>query len=316
MNQRGSREQRRPGGRPAGDKGRVHPNDDVNMSQSSNDVFPAVMHIATVEELENVLIPAVQTLRDTLDAKARQYHDLVMIGRTHLQDAKPLTLGQAISGWVAQLTSEEACVALGACRLALGGPRVAPDERHPLSAMWWRENRDRRKPCLGAKSSGALAHDAMAPPAPVLRPLARPHEDRHESAGRLGTARGAGDLRIPENEPAPSIPRQIIPPGGGSHDGGRAGLRHARRWRWPARRGTSISTSTIGELPKSSSRLRFSPTPCSRSASTAPAASSRARAPASTWTTRFLFTAPRPIATEGARRARRDRDGTSRRERR
>src|SRR5687767_902156 len=71
------------GGSP-GDKTRIHPNDDVNMSQSSNDVFPAVMHIATVEQLEDVLVPAVQALRDTLHAKARAYRDVVMIGRTHL----------------------------------------------------------------------------------------------------------------------------------------------------------------------------------------------------------------------------------------
>src|SRR3954470_11103835 len=82
------------GGGTPGDKGRIHPNDDVNQSQSSNDVFPAVMHIATVEQLEDVLVPAVTALRDTLDAKARAYRDVVMIGRTHLQDATPLTLGQ------------------------------------------------------------------------------------------------------------------------------------------------------------------------------------------------------------------------------
>src|SRR5919204_5167317 len=86
-----------------GSKKPIHPNDDVNLSQSSNDVFPAVMHVATAEQLHHVLMPAVQALRDTLDAKARAYRDVVMIGRTHLQDATPLTLGQAISGWVGQL---------------------------------------------------------------------------------------------------------------------------------------------------------------------------------------------------------------------
>src|SRR5262249_37871213 len=81
----------------------IHPNDDVNHSQSSNDTFPTVMHIATVEQLHELLVPAIHTLRDTLDAKAQAFAHVVMVGRTHLQDATPLTLGQVISGWVAQL---------------------------------------------------------------------------------------------------------------------------------------------------------------------------------------------------------------------
>src|SRR5499426_1091614 len=86
-----------------GSKKPIHPNDDVNHSQSSNDTFPTAMHIATVEQLEDVLVPAIRRLRDTLDAKARAFAGIVMVGRTHLQDATPLTLGQVISGWVAQL---------------------------------------------------------------------------------------------------------------------------------------------------------------------------------------------------------------------
>src|ERR1700726_2813609 len=86
-----------------GSKKPIHPNDDVNHSQSSNDTFPTAMHIATVEAIEGGLIPAVNRLRDALDQKARAYRDIVMVGRTHLQDATPLTLGQLISGWVAQL---------------------------------------------------------------------------------------------------------------------------------------------------------------------------------------------------------------------
>ena len=84
-----------------GSKKPIHPNDDVNHSQSSNDTFPTVMHIATVEELENSLAPAIRSLRDTFDAKSREFSSVVMVGRTHLQDATPLTLGQVISGWVA-----------------------------------------------------------------------------------------------------------------------------------------------------------------------------------------------------------------------
>src|SRR5437588_9936466 len=86
-----------------GSKKPVHPNDDVNRSQSSNDAFPAVMHIAAVEQIENVLIPAVAVLRDTLAVKAAAFADIVMVGRTHLQDATPITLGQVFSGWQGQL---------------------------------------------------------------------------------------------------------------------------------------------------------------------------------------------------------------------
>src|SRR5262252_7023503 len=86
-----------------GSKKPIHPNDDVNMSQSSNDTFPAAMHIAAATELFHTLLPAVQRLRDGLEAKAREFADLVKIGRTHLMDAVPLTLGQEFSGYVAQL---------------------------------------------------------------------------------------------------------------------------------------------------------------------------------------------------------------------
>src|SRR4029077_15849453 len=79
-----------------GSKKPIHPNDDVNHSQSSNDTFPTVMHVATVEQLHNALMPAIRTLRDTLDAKSRAFAHVIMVGRTHLQDATPLTLGQVI----------------------------------------------------------------------------------------------------------------------------------------------------------------------------------------------------------------------------
>src|SRR5581483_9132724 len=89
-----------------GSKKPIHPNDDVNMSQSSNDTFPTAMHIAAAEELVHLLAPAVKKLRDALDAKARAFHDIVKIGRTHLMDAVPLTLGQEFSGYVAQLDAD------------------------------------------------------------------------------------------------------------------------------------------------------------------------------------------------------------------
>src|SRR5271163_36837 len=82
-----------------GSKRPIHPNDDVNHSQSSNDVFPTVMHIAAAHQIKHELLPAVARLRDTLDAKTKAFSDIVMTGRTHLQDATPITLGQVISGW-------------------------------------------------------------------------------------------------------------------------------------------------------------------------------------------------------------------------
>ncbi len=93
-----------------GSKKPIHPNDDVNHSQSSNDVFPTVMHIATVGQIKEAMLPAVARLRDTLEDKAKALSNVVMVGRTHLQDATPLTLGQAISGWAAQLDQAIATV--------------------------------------------------------------------------------------------------------------------------------------------------------------------------------------------------------------
>src|SRR5690348_6573693 len=90
-------------GGPRGEGRLVHPNDDVNRGQSSNDVFPTAMNVAAVRAIETRLLPALESLRATLAAKAAAFDDIVKIGRTHLQDATPLTLGQEISGWVAQL---------------------------------------------------------------------------------------------------------------------------------------------------------------------------------------------------------------------
>ena len=110
-----------------GSKTPVHPNDDVNRSQSSNDVFPTAIHVAAVEQIAGRLIPAVVALRDALDAKARAFADIVKIGRTHLQDATPLTLGQEFSGYVAMLDYALAGIrgALpGLSALAIGGTAV------------------------------------------------------------------------------------------------------------------------------------------------------------------------------------------------
>src|SRR5207248_1182744 len=152
-----------------GTKKPIHPNDDVNRGQSSNDVFPTVMHVATVDALTDALLPTVAALRDTLDAKARAYADMVMIGRTHLQDATPLTVGQMISGWVAQLDETTAGVRAtlpGLYALALGGTAVGTGlNAHPefggrAAAEIARET---GQPFVPARNAfAALAgHDAM-----------------------------------------------------------------------------------------------------------------------------------------------------------
>src|SRR5213595_368172 len=110
-----------------GEKRRVHPNDEVNRGQSSNDVFPTVMNVAAVQAIHDRLIPALSSLRDILSAKSEAFKDIVKIGRTHLQDATPLTLGQEISGWMSQLDHGIAHVRASLthlCELALGGTAV------------------------------------------------------------------------------------------------------------------------------------------------------------------------------------------------
>jgi hypothetical protein len=163
-----------------GSKKPIHPNDDVNHSQSSNDTFPTVMHIATVEQVEDVLMPAVRTLRDTLDGKAGAFSEVVMVGRTHLQDATPLTLGQMISGWLAQL--DQALQGLGqslpgVCELAIGGTAVGTglnaDPRFGDVAAR-QIARETGKPFVSAanKFAALSAHDAMVDVSAALRTLA------------------------------------------------------------------------------------------------------------------------------------------------
>ncbi|MFM7579574.1 MAG: lyase family protein, partial [Microcystaceae cyanobacterium] len=114
-------------GKPLGDKAFIHPNDDVNMSQSSNDTFPTAMNIAAVREMVHTVLPQIQALRDSLAHKQAEFHDIIKIGRTHLMDAVPLTLGQEFSGYVAQLDADlerlENCLP-HLYRLALGGTAV------------------------------------------------------------------------------------------------------------------------------------------------------------------------------------------------
>jgi fumarate hydratase class II len=205
-----------------GSKKPIHPNDDVNHSQSSNDTFPTAMHIATVEELENVLVPAIRTLRDTFDAKSRAFTRVVMVGRTHLQDATPLTLGQVISGWVAQL--DQALDAIraslpGVYALAIGGTAVGTglnaDSRFgELAARKIAE--ETGKPFVSAanKFAALSAHDAMVNVSAALRTLAgalmKIANDVRWYA--CGPRAGFAELRIPENEPGSSImPGKINP---------------------------------------------------------------------------------------------------------
>jgi fumarate hydratase class II len=205
-----------------GSKKPIHPNDDVNHSQSSNDTFPTTMHIATVQELENVLMPAIRTLRETLGAKSKAFSGVVMVGRTHLQDATPLTLGQVISGWVAQL--DQALDTIGAslpgvCALAIGGTAVGTglnaDPRFgEVAARKIAE--ETGKPFVSApnKFAALSAHDAMVNVSAALRTLAgalmKLANDVRWYA--CGPRAGFAELRIPENEPGSSImPGKINP---------------------------------------------------------------------------------------------------------
>ena len=205
-----------------GSKKPIHPNDDVNHSQSSNDTFPTAMHIATVEALEAALIPAVNQLSNVLNDKARTYSDVVMVGRTHLQDATPLTLGQLISGWVAQLN--QAIVGIihalpGVYDLAIGGTAVGTglnaDARFGEVAARYIA-KETRQPFSSApnKFAALSAHDGMVTVSGALRTLAgalmKIGNDVRWYA--CGPRAGFGELKIPENEPGSSImPGKINP---------------------------------------------------------------------------------------------------------
>ena len=205
-----------------GSKQPIHPNDDVNRGQSSNDTFPAVMHIATVETLDGRLLPALRALRETLDAKARAFADIVMIGRTHLMDATPVTLGQVISGWVAQLDDARDAIQwarTGLYPLALGGTAVGTGlNAHPrfgdeVAAAIAQET---GKPFVAARNKFAAlsAHDAIVNASAAVRTLAIAamkiaNDVRWHASGPRA---GLGEISIPDNEPGSSImPGKINP---------------------------------------------------------------------------------------------------------
>lgn len=205
-----------------GSKKPIHPNDDVNRGQSSNDTFPTAMHIAVVEELHRHLYPRVEVLRNTLASKAEQYKDLVKVGRTHLQDATPITLGQEIGSWVAQLDyclNEVRHAEKGLYELAIGGTAVGTGlNAHPkfgeLAAAYFA--RETGFPFVSAanKFAALSAHDALVTTSASLRTLAGALMKMANDVRWLasGPRNGIGEINIPENEPGSSImPGKVNP---------------------------------------------------------------------------------------------------------
>jgi fumarate hydratase class II len=205
-----------------GSKAPVHPNDHVNRGQSSNDTFPTAMHIAIVLDLNERLYPSVKQLRDTFDAKAKQYADVVMVGRTHLQDATPVTLGQVIGGWVAQMDFALEAVKYAderARELAIGGTAVGTGlNAHPkfgaLTAAKISDETGLKFTQAENLFAALSAHDALVEVSASLRTLAgalmKIANDVRWYAS--GPRNGIGELAIPENEPGSSImPGKVNP---------------------------------------------------------------------------------------------------------
>lgn len=205
-----------------GDARLVHPNDDVNRSQSSNDVFPTAMHVAAVEALTNHLLPAITKLRTTLEKKSREFDGIVKIGRTHLQDATPLTLGQEISGWVAQLHQGEKHIRDSLphlCELALGGTAVGTGLNAPkgYAEQVAAELAQLTKlPFITApnKFEALASCDALVHAHGALKTLAASLMKIANDVRWLasGPRSGIGEISIPENEPGSSImPGKVNP---------------------------------------------------------------------------------------------------------
>jgi fumarate hydratase, class II len=205
-----------------GEKRLVHPNDDVNRGQSTNDAFPTAIHVAVTDALRRNVIPALAALRDTLRARSQAFADVVKIGRTHLMDATPLTLGQEISGWVQQLEQGVARLeqALpGLQELALGGtavgtglnahPELGPRVARKLAELTGHPfvTAPNKFEALGARDALVHAHGALRTVAVSLFKIA--------SDVRLlasGPRCGIGEIAIPENEPGSSImPGKVNP---------------------------------------------------------------------------------------------------------
>src|SRR3989440_3275777 len=205
-----------------GSKKPVHPNDDVNMSQSSNDTFPTAMHIAAATAVVERLLPAVRELRDALQRKAEEFADIVKIGRTHLQDAVPLTLGQEFSGYVAQLDADIDRIDLtlpGLYELAIGGTAVGTGLNSPQgygekvaakiaeqTGLPFTKARNTFA-ALAAHDGIVFAHGAITTLAASLMKIA--NDIRWPGSGPRS---GLGELELPENEPGSSImPGKVNP---------------------------------------------------------------------------------------------------------
>jgi len=205
-----------------GSKKPIHPNDDVNMSQSSNDSFPTAMHIAAATRVAEGLIPAVTRLRDAVDAKAREFQDVVKIGRTHLMDATPLTVGQEISGWVSLLDRDIERLKLvlpGLYDLAIGGTAVGTGlNAHPefaeraakkiaeLTGLPF-ESHPNKFAALSAHDEIVFASGALKTLAASLMKIA--NDIRWLASGPRA---GFGEITLPENEPGSSImPGKVNP---------------------------------------------------------------------------------------------------------
>ena len=205
-----------------GSKKPIHPNDDVNMSQSSNDTFPTAMHIAAAQQVARALIPAVERLRDAIDAKARAFAGVVKIGRTHLMDATPLTVGQEMSGWASLLARDIErlkSILPGLCDLALGGTAVGTGlNAHPefatraaakiaeLTGLPFRSHPN--------KFAALSAHDEIVFASGALKTLAASLMKIANDVRWLasGPRAGLGELLLPENEPGSSImPGKVNP---------------------------------------------------------------------------------------------------------
>ncbi len=205
-----------------GSKTPIHPNDDVNKSQSSNDTFPTAMNIAAIIAIKKLLIPQVNELRNALEKKQKEFADIIKIGRTHLQDAVPLTLGQEFSGYVAQL---DACLTYindtlpALYELAIGGTAVgtglnAPPKFAELTCKFIDEATG--LPFVPAKNKFAAlaAHDGLVAMSGMLKTLATALMKIANDIRWLGSGPrcGLGELQLPENEPGSSImPGKVNP---------------------------------------------------------------------------------------------------------
>lgn len=210
------------GGGQIGSQTPIHPNDDVNRGQSSNDAFPSVMHIAIVEQLESWLLPILNQLRKSMHAKEQAFEHITMIGRTHLQDAIPLTMGQMFSGWIHQLDQAKDFLQqtmAGLSELAIGGTAVGTGlNTHPkfgeITCQFIARETGWPFKTAQNKFSALAAHDAVVNVSAALRTLAGAlmkiaNDVRWYASGPRA---GIGELRLPENEPGSSImPGKINP---------------------------------------------------------------------------------------------------------